>query len=211
MAMTTTTLSGAVVIDQNSITVASATGFAAGSIIKIDDEVMQVASNYSSGTAIPVLRGREGTAGRAHASGANVTVAPAADFQNPAPQTTARFLIAGRAREIRNYGAAGAITLPTPGNDMVAIIDGTGALAMTLANPTKEMDGDLLVVVANGKAAHTLTYTAGLGNGGGSFDVGTYSASLLTGCVLMACNGFWVLIGNGIAGATGATGGPLFA
>jgi hypothetical protein len=94
---------------------------------------------------------------------------------------------------------------------MVAIINGTGALAMTLANPTKDMDGDSLIIIANGKAAHTVTYTAGLGNGGGNYDVGTYSGTLAGGCTLMACNGFWVLIGNGIATATGVTGSPTWA
>jgi hypothetical protein len=54
----------------------------------------------------------------------------------------------------------------------------------------------MLYIVANGKAAHTMTYTAGVGNGGGTMDVGTFNATEATGCVLMAVNGFWVLMGE---------------
>jgi hypothetical protein len=206
MALTATTLAGAVVVDQNTITVASATGFAAGSLIRVDDEVMQVASNYSSGTSIGVLRGRDGTAGKAHASGANVVVGPPADFANPAPQTVARFLIAGRAREVRSYSAAGAIELPNPGNDALAIINGTTILAMTLAVPTKEMDGAVLTICGNGKAAHTVTVTSGLGNVGATADVLTFSATQAQAFSVIAANGFWNLLGAVVGAAS--VGGP---
>jgi hypothetical protein len=94
---------------------------------------------------------------------------------------------------------------------MVAILNGTGVLAMTLANPTKDMDGCQLTIVANGKAAHTITYTAGVGNGGGTMDVGTFNATEATGCVLMAVNGFWVLIANGIGSSGTQVAGVVWA
>lgn len=211
MALATTTLSSAVAAGDSTINVASATSVAAGRLVIVDGEVMVVSKAYSSGTAVPVLRGRQGTRSIAHASGANVTHGDASDFAAPAEGQSVNYPAPGRTRTVRSYSAAGAIELPSPGEDRVAVINGTGALAMTLANPTKDMDGSFLIIVANGKAAHTVTYTAGLGNGGASFDVGTFSASLQGGCVLCAVNGFWVLIGNGIATATGATGAPLFA
>ena len=58
MALTTTTLSAAIGRDDKAITVASATGFAAGYIVLIDREVFQVTKDYSSGTTIPVIRGQ---------------------------------------------------------------------------------------------------------------------------------------------------------
>lgn len=211
MALTTTTLSSACAASDHSIVVASATGFAAGKLVLIDGEMFQVRKDYVSGTTVVVLRAQDGTVRAAHVSSSNVTVGDAADFANPVAQGFVDYAVVGRGRTLTSYSAAGAISLPTPGNDAVAIINGTNALAMTLANPTKDMDGCVLTIIANGKAAHTVTYTAGFGNGGSSYDVGTFSASLQLGFQAMAVNGFWVVIGNGILGATAATGGPIFA
>ena len=211
MALTTTTLASACAASDQSIVVTSATGFTAGYLVLIDGEMFKVRKDYVSGTTVGVIRSIDGTARKAHASGANVTVGLASDFANPIEQGVVDYAVVGRGRTVTSYSAAGAITLPNPGSDAVAIINGTNALAMTLANPTKDMDGSVLTIIANGKAAHTVTYTAGFGNGGSGFDVGTFSASLQLGFQAMAANGFWVVIGNGILGATAATGGPTFA
>ncbi len=212
MALATTTLSAAVAASDAIINLVSATSVSAGRLLLVDNEWMKVQASYVSGTSVPVLRGINGSVQAAHVASANITHGDAVDFANPPGQAAVAVNAPlQRSRDIKSYSAAGAIDLNSPGTDAVRIINGTSALAMTLANPTKDMDGDLMIVVANGKAAHTLTYSAGLGNGGASFDVGTYSASLQTGCILCACNGFWVLVGNGIAGATGATAGPLWA
>ena len=209
MALTATTLSGAVVIDQNTITVASATGFAAGNIVRIDDEIMVVTSNYLSGTAIGVLRGRNGTAGANHASGALVVTGLPSDFgTTAAPQVATIYPIAARARPIKSYSSAGAIDLPIPGNDMVAVLNGTTILAMTLAVPTKDMDGCILIVVANGKAAHTLTASGGFGANTTNSDVMTFHATQTTAIQCIACNGVWVLIGH-VAGAATVAGAGL--
>jgi len=206
MAITLTTLNGAVVVDQNTIAVASATGFAAGSIVQIDQEVLQVQKGYVSGTTIPVLRGLDGTATQAHATAAQVKVGLASDFLGPAPQEVTGMPIGSPARTRISYSAAGAITLPLPGNDAVAVLNGTVALAMTLANPTTDMDGCRLVIIGNGKAAHTVTYAAGLGNVGGTADVITFAAAQAQGIEVVACGGFWCGIGmnTAVAGA-GAT------
>ncbi len=73
---------------------------------------------------------------------------------------------------------------------------------MTLAAPTKDLDGSMLFILSNGKGAHTVTITAGVGGGGATMDVGTYNTTEQTGCALMALNGAWVLWANGI-GSTG--------
>ena len=90
-----------------------------------------------------------------------------------------------------SYSATGAIALPLPGADAVAILNGTSALAMTLANPTKDMDGCVLYVVGNGKAAHTITYTAGLGNAGSGLDVGTFASGAQLCQSFIAANEIW--------------------
>ena len=102
--------------------------------------------------------------------------------------------------------AAGAIALPRIGADMVAILNGTVALAMTLANPSVAQDGSKLIIAGNGKAAHTVTYAAGLGNVGGTADVLTFAAAQAQAIELLAVGGFWVGLGmnTAVAGA-GAT------
>lgn len=211
MALTTTTLSSAVAQSDVSIVVASATGFAAGNLVLVDMEVMQVGKSYVSGTTIPVQRGLDGSQQTTHKASANVTTFLASDQPGPAPQEVTQFPVAGKSRRMLSYSAAGAITMPSPGEDMVAVINGTGALAMTLANPTKDMDGCMLYIIANGKAAHTVTYTAGVGNGGGTMDVGTYNATEATGCALVACNGFWILWANGIGSSGTQVAGVVWA
>jgi hypothetical protein len=201
LAITLTTLSGAVVIDQNTIVVASATGAASGTFVLVDQEVMQIQQGYVSGTTIPVLRGRESSATQNHATGAQVKFFLASDSTGMPPQQVAPVAITAPSRTRISYTTAGAITLPLPGNDADAILNGTTLLAMTLANPTTDMDGCTLRVLGNGKAAHTVTYTAGLGNVGGAADVITFKADQAQGIRLVACGGFWVTDGVIVAGA----------
>jgi hypothetical protein len=212
MALVKTTASAAISASDSVVNLTSATSVTAGRLLLIDNEFMKVQASYVSGTAVPVLRGINGSVQLAHVSGATAVHGDAADFANPPAQSAAAVNAPlNRVRVKTSYAAAGAIALPSAGTDAIAEIIGTGALAMTLANPAVDNDGDLLIIIANGKAAHTVTITSGIGNGGASFDVGTFSASLQTGCMLMAMNGYWVLVGNGIAGATAATAGPLWA
>lgn len=201
MAITLTTLSGAVVVDQNTISVASATGAASGTFVLVDQEVMEITDGYVSGLVIPVLRGRESSATQAHATGAQVKFFLGSDQVNFPPQQVAAVPISSPSRSRISYTAAGAITLPVPGSDVDAVLNGTAALAMTLANPTTDMDGCRLTVVGNGKAAHTVTYTAGLGNVGAAADVITFKADQSQAVRLLACGGFWVTEGMTVAGA----------
>jgi hypothetical protein len=210
MSLTTTTLSSAVGQTDTSIVVASATSFVANMFVKVDDEIMQIAKNYSSGTTIPVQRGVESSKQTTHVSGANVTIFLASDESGAAAQTVTQFS-AQRSRRVVSYGAAGAIALPNAGEDVVAVINGTSGLAMTLAAPTKDLDGCMLYIVANGKAAHTVTITAGIGAGGSSMDVGTFATTEQTGCCLMAVNGAWVLWANGIGSAGTQVAGVVWA
>lgn len=212
MAITLTTLSGAVVVDQNTITVASATGCTAGCLVLVDQEEMQVQKGYPlSGqavTLIPVLRGVGGSVSQAHPTAAQVKFYLATDTATLPGQQAAPIAITAPARQRISYSAAGAITLPLPGNDGDAVINGTGALAMTLANPTTDMDGCRLTIMGNGKAAHTVTYTAGLGNIGATADVITFHATMAQAVTLVAVGGFWNLPAL-VAGAASVAGAGL--
>lgn len=204
MALTTTTLNGA--IDQNTtlIRVTSGTGFGRNKFLRCDDEEMlQTADADSSQTTlIPVMRGVNGTAAKAHVTGANVVVGTGAEFTGDAVATADSYPLAGRQRRVVSYSASGAITLPSPGTDMVAILNGTSVIAATIADPSKDMDGSLLYIASNGAAAHTATFASGLNNAGSSYDVLTANGTkpVLLG-PFMAVNGFWMApVGVAMAG-----------
>lgn len=215
----TTTLSAAVGKNDTTVLVAAVTNVIAGNLLQIDNEMMKILSVPAAATTpVPVLRGQEGTAQVSHSAtaqvllGANPSNLVSGDWgQAQAGAVSVATKPTVRTRQVTNYAAAGAITLPPPGSDGVAILDGTSTLAMTLANPSVLNDGDKLTIIANGKAAHTVTYTAGVGNGGSTMDVGTFNTTEAAGCELMAANGFWVLIANGIGSAGTQVAGVVFA
>ena len=193
MALVHTTNSAAIAASDTSIVVALATGFSAGYLVRVGDEMMRITSAYSSGTTIPVVRGQEGTAVVAHAVTSGVVCGISSDWaQLAGAQTAVQYPLAGKTRRISTYGATGAITLPTPGTDEVVILNGTSALAMTVAVPTKDMDGTMLWIASDGVAAHTVTFTGGLSGASTSYDVLTVNATapVLMG-PFMAVNSLW--------------------
>lgn len=181
MALVETTLGAACAATDASITVASATSVAAGVIIRCDDELMQVAKSYVlASTTVPVLRGRQGTVPTAHPSGAAVEhgVASDAEWGSAAAQISTQFPFVKAVRQL-SYSASGAITLPSPGSDGIAVLNASGstALAMTLAVPTKAMDGCKLKILSrNGTGAHTIEVASGVNGAGGSYDIFTFPA-----------------------------------
>lgn len=191
MALVRTTLSAAVGVDDTQLTVASATGFGKNYLVQVGDEIMQQSAE-AVGTVVPVIRGVHGTYNRPHPITAGVTAGVGSDFAGPAPAQVDAYPLGGRRRDKKSYTAAGAITLPTPGTDMVALLNGTTILAMTVAAPSKDMDGDLLYIAGNGAAAHTVTFTGGLSGAGASYDVITVNATapVLLG-PFMAVNEKW--------------------
>lgn len=191
MALSETTISAACAVDAKQIVVASANGFAPGYEVRMNGEIFKVTKGYVVGaTIVPVLRGQEGTLATAHAVTSRVVVGTQQDWaQSNPPQTVAPYLIAGRARVITSYGAAGAIDLPPAGADALALINGTNALAMTIAVPTKDLDGSIITIAGTGGAAHTLTIAGGLG--GGALVTATFPASK-SNFSLMAMDEQWV-------------------
>ena len=193
MAFAETTLSSAVALLDTSIVVASATSVSAGRLIRIDSEMMQVQKNYTSGTTVPVLRGIDGTVQAAHVVTARVVHGDAGDFDVPAPPTVVTYPLI-RSRNLVSITATSTLTLPPAGSDLFVVLNGTSVITLTIPVPTTDMDGCRLTIVANGAAAHVLTFTGGLSGAGSSYDVVTINATAPTSFEAIACNDLWVPI-----------------
>lgn len=192
MALVTTTLSAAVTATANDIVVASATSVAAGRLVLVDQEVMQVTTGYvTASTTVPVLRGRDGTAAKAHVITANVIHGDAADFDVPTAQAVTTYPVAGRPVQVVSVTATSSLTLPPAGTDMRVILNGTAAITLTIPVPTKDMDGTMLVIISNGAAAHIPTFTGGLGGASTGYDAITNNAVGKMALVVFAANATW--------------------
>jgi hypothetical protein len=215
MAFTLTTLATGLGINDQAALFASLSGLVAGSLVGIDKEIAKVISVPTAATIpVPLARGQEGSFNQAHPPGAQVKIgAPGSqltvsDWPVAAAGAPSLAVYPGAyAREVASYSLAGAIALPRIGADGRRA-NGTTLLAMTLAQPSIAQDGSRLLILGNGKAAHTVTLPAasGLGNVGGTADVITFSAAQAQGLEVVACGGFWVPVGmnTAVAGA-GAT------
>lgn len=194
MALVRTTLSSACAATDSSIKVASATSISPGVQIRIDDETMYVTKAYVlASTTVPVVRGRNGTQSAAHPTTAGVVHGLPSDseWSVQSADVPVQYPLAGRARRTASYSAAGAITLPLPGEDVLAIINGTSVCAMTIAAPGKAIEGSELIIAANGAAAHTLTFAGGLSGAGTSYDVITINATAPVALRFIAVNSLW--------------------
>jgi hypothetical protein len=194
MALVETTLSSAVSAGAREIVVASATSVAAGRIIQIGDEIMQVTKAYSSGTTVPVLRGQMGSWQAAHPASQRVVHGDAADFGTAfsfSPYTPT-----GRSRRVISYTGTTAQTceLPKPGEDLVVIMNGSALNTLTVPVPTKDLDGCTITFMDATAAAHAITFTGGLGGAGSSYDVVTFNGTGANALVVIACNELWRLI-----------------
>lgn len=207
MALTSTTLSSACSASDKQVIVASATGFAAGNLVTLDHELCRVSKEYLSGTTIPLdARGMDGTPQVAHASATLVRTGLPYDFPDPIAGGLGGNLYPQQPGiDTTYYTAAGAITLPTAGRNAMAIIVGTGALAMTVAVPTALNDGSLLMITNAGTAAHTVTITGGAGGVGATADVYTFKADQRQALIFMAANLTWNQVGV-VAGAATVAG-----
>lgn len=195
MALSTTTLSSAVAVNDTTIKVASATSFTAGDYVLVDQEFMKVTQNYGTApftsTTIPVLRGRNGTVNSAHVVTANVTRGLASDFALPVATTMVTEPVV-RGTQIQSITATSTLTLPPGGGDQRIILNGTSVITLTIPVPTKDMDGCKLSFIPNGVAAHVLTFTGGLSGASTGYTKFTVNASAPAAFEVFACNGVWV-------------------
>lgn len=190
MALVGTTLSSAVAVGDKSIVVASATSVAAGRLVRVDGELMQVTKDYSSGTTVPVLRAINGTAQVAHVSGASVVHGLASDFDDAGPGVST-MLPSQRPVVISSISATSTLTLAPAGCDQRVILNGTSVITLTIPAPSLDQDGMELVIISNGAAAHVPTFTSGLGGAGSGYDAITNNATGRMCLVVYAANQTW--------------------
>jgi hypothetical protein len=205
MAITSTTLSGAITASQTSFAVASATGITAPNfqtgagitLIQIDQEQMLVTA--INGTFVSVVRGYNGTAGAAHVSGALVQAGLLTDFaqlqENLSPLQAQLAIIAGyKQPAIFLTGLADAID-PTKAGFYV--IKSAAADLMTLLAPTAKEEGNIIEIWSDAAFAHTLTATSLLAGGTALKTTGTFPAFRGAGIKLRACNLVWHVLSSG--------------
>lgn len=205
MAITTTTLSAAVGVNDQFINVASATGITApnnqtGSgitYLKIDQEYVLVIG--ISGTVIQVLRGQMGSGNAAHLNNTLVFIGLPTDF--PSQQVKFNTIEAVTATmggmnlpPIKLGGSADAIPVTGPGNYVVTT---AGVNAMTLAAPTAAQDGLIITVFSDTTNAHTITATSLFANGTALKTTATFPAFRGAGVILKASNLVWHVLSNG--------------
>lgn len=209
MALTRTTLSTAVGLNDTSIVVASASSFASNRLVRIDQEFMVVQSSYNgTSTTVPVRRGQLGSKTSTHVASAGVVVGVIQDdWDSPGAAATVNNMTAGRPRIIESITADNStVTHTSAGTDHVVVLNGTSVINLTVPIPTSDMDGDILVIIGNGIAAHVVTVTGGVGGVGATADVFTFSATQKQAIQLMAANITWQLLGplgNAAANVTG--------
>lgn len=213
MALVNTTLGAAVAVLDKQITVASATSLLPGLYGAVDGEVIQIAKSYTlASVTVPVIRAIEGTAQIAHVSGAQISFyALLTDVPNVGAQLSTYAPMAGRGRYTSSVTASQAWA-PRPDNqDEYVELNGTSVIALTLVNPLRSQSGKIVTFAGNGIAAHTITYTTtGFGNVGGTADLVTFGANQMNTFQMIACGGFWLILG-GFGTATINVTGPTVA
>jgi hypothetical protein len=194
MALAKTTLSSAVTASDIQIVVASATSVAAGRLIQINQETMKVAASYVSGTTVPVLRGISGSKTSAHVSKSQVVHGLPSDFAEAAAGGPSVVYQAQRATVVESVGATSTLTLAPAGTDHRVILRGTSVITLTIPVPTKDKDGDMLLIVSDGAAAHVPTFTGGVGGAGSNYDAFTYNATGALMLMVVAANETWQMV-----------------
>lgn len=187
MALTNTTLATAAGSNDMSIKVTSATGFAAGNIIRVDNEIM-AQTGAASGTSIPVRRGIEGTSAIAHGILADVVTGLPGDYPNP-PPAQVTFVPVDAARV--TLGVDTTLSSTDFVQDTTFVLTKAGVCAITLGAPSKAQNGVRIGFRSNTANAHTVTYTAGFYGDTTSSDVATFAAKVGASCTFEANGGAW--------------------
>ena len=191
MALTNTTLATAVALNDTTIKVTSATGFASKQLIRVDNEWM-AQSGDASGTVIPVRRGLDGSAQVAHGILGDVVTGLAGDWPAlPPGSAVAVSLDAGR----NSLGVDTTFaTADYPAGDLTYVITKAGVCAITLGAPSKAQNGLRLTFRSATANAHTITYTAGFLGDTTASDVATFAAKVGAAVTVEANAGTWGIL-----------------
>lgn len=183
MALTKTTLNGAVTFDATKLTLTSATGLVNKMWIRVDGEICRV-TDVSLTPTIGVVRGYNGTAAIAHNTLAILEYGVPGDFAN---------IVGAAGQAITSYSVSGAITVPL--TDQTIIINKATAAAMTLAAPAYDTN-PFVVITSASAAAHTVTGVALLADGTAATPKSTATFGTQAGGTLVLCgvNGLWNVV-----------------
>lgn len=197
MALTNTTLAAAAAVNDTTIKVTAATGFAVGQAIRVDNEIM-AQSAAAAGTVIPVRRGLDGSAQLAHGILADVVTGLAGDWPNsPAGEAVAVPPTPGRL----TLGVNTTLTAADyPPGDTTYVLTKATAAAITLQAPSKAQNGLRLTFRSATAVAHTVTYFAGFYGGTTASDIATFAATAGASMTIEANGGTWGVIA--LAGVT---------
>lgn len=189
MALTRTTISAAVSADALIIPVTSATGFAAGNFLRVDNEFMQVVSVSGSNVSVR-SRGDFGSAAVAHNILAPATTGLTSDLPDfPVGQVAQ---VQPEGQTIVTASVDGALSIPN--QNTLVLVQKAGVCAMTLAGPTAAQDGLVLTILSATANAHTVTYTAGFYGDTTSSDVATFAAKVGASMTIQAQGGKWGVV-----------------
>jgi len=194
MAITNTTLAAAVSANDPKITVASATGFAAGNTIRVDNEIM-VQTAAATGPVVPVRRGLDGSAQLAHGINAAVATGLGTDFSNP-PTGSGTVIKAGDPARVTLGGDATINPTTDLAGSTTYVLAKATAAAITLGAPTGVQDGLTLGFLSPTAAAHVVTATGLYDDGvtGGAKSAATFAAFVGANMVLQASRGHWTVV-----------------
>ncbi len=190
MAMTKTSLNGAITQSQTFLKLTSATPttgsapLARRMLLSVDGERMLITGVLNSPT-VEVVRGYDGTAAVAHATLAPLAWGAPADWNAPAgAPVTPRALV--------SIGANGVIAVPTV-NTLLTIDKATALATTTLAAPAADSNGVTLAITSNTAAAHVITATSLVADAvsGSPHTTMTFAAFKGATITLIAQDGLW--------------------
>jgi hypothetical protein len=212
MALSNTTLSAAMLINDTTMAVTSGTGFPGvgvypnggyGQACQVDGEMLFVVTALTSTLMKIRERGAGGTAAAAHDILAPVsTSANHVDFAAWPIGTAAQR--PPQVDDMITIGQTPAATLVLPTKNTTYVITKATAATWTLPAPTVAQNGLRLTFTSQTAAVHVMTATALLNNGltGSPWTTATFAAFAGAGTTLVANNGLWNVIASPVTGST---------
>ena len=194
MALSSTTLNGAITATAKQIKLTSGSNITVGMFLQIDNESLGVV-DISQSPTFTVTRGQLGSVAAAHGTLSVVVFGVPGDFQQ---STNPPAYIPRGVREQVSYGAAGVIAVPTV--DTYISLKSGASSAMTLNDPAPDNDAYVIIQAADAKAYTvdngSTNNASGSGfNGGGTpSDVGTFGGAIGDNFVIQANAGKWLVI-----------------
>jgi hypothetical protein len=199
MALAETTLSGAKAISDTTLSIATTTGMTRGKMFMIDSELFK-ASADAVGGLVPVLCGQDGTAQRAHISGAQVFWGDPSDFSSPPAGEEVQIPFAPTVEHITyNTSTGGTLVIPISKGGVFVNVLGTVTTAQLIADPTLAQEGQVVTIQAGAAHAYVLNAVDALGavsdvSFSGDQDIATFGGAIGDGFSIKANNLAWLVL-----------------